>query len=151
MACFCKLMAQNWHKVMPSCGPQNWCYWIVLNIRADKHLYGHLNPCSGLLCRKCWLGCGGSDLWRELVREVNHTTECVIDLFIFYFEWILQRSNSNYLEFNGCSSQTPSKSIPHILVNYPSTQRLYKCRQIVNKVVYSTNIRGWRQSLVLIQ
>ena len=37
------------------------CYWIVLNIRADRHL----NPHSGFLCSKCWLGCGGSlTLWR---------------------------------------------------------------------------------------
>ena len=47
-------MAQNWHKIMPSCGQQKWCYRIALNIRPDRHLYGHLNPRSGSLRRKCW-------------------------------------------------------------------------------------------------
>ena len=35
-------------------GSNNRCYQIVLNIRADRHLYGHLNPRSGSLRRKCW-------------------------------------------------------------------------------------------------
>jgi len=50
---------------------------------ADRHLYGHLNPLSGFLCRKCWLGCGRLSDCEELVGEVNHTTECVTDLFSF--------------------------------------------------------------------
>ena len=33
---------------------------------AHRHLYGHLNPHSGLVCRKYWLGCGRSD-YDELV------------------------------------------------------------------------------------
>jgi len=80
------------------------CYWIVLNIRADRHLYGHLNPRSGFLCRKCWLGCGGSDC-EELVGEVNHTTECVTDLFRFCFEWTILWSNSNLWVSNGYSEK----------------------------------------------
>ncbi len=30
------------------------------------------------------VGCGGQSYWEELVGEVNHTTECVTDLFIFW-------------------------------------------------------------------
>jgi len=31
--------------------PNALCTW---HIRADRHLYGHLNPRSGSLRRKCW-------------------------------------------------------------------------------------------------
>ena len=43
------------------------CYWMVLNIMADRHLYGHLNPGSWfLLCRICWLVfLEGVWLWRN--------------------------------------------------------------------------------------
>jgi len=48
------------------------CYQIVLNIRADRHLYGHLNHHSGFLCRKCWLGCGGSDFEKLVGGGQSH-------------------------------------------------------------------------------
>ena len=35
------------------------CYWISLNFRADRHLYGHLNLRSWFLYRICWFLCGG--------------------------------------------------------------------------------------------
>ena len=34
------------------------CYWMVLNIMADRHLYGHLNPWLLFLCIICCLVCG---------------------------------------------------------------------------------------------
>ena len=45
-------------------------------------------------------------LWRvsdceELVGEVNHTTECMTDLFSFVdFEWIILFFSSNHFDFN---------------------------------------------------
>ena len=42
----------------------------------------------------------------ELVGEVNHTTECVTDLFSFVdVEWIILRSNSNLWVSNGYSEK----------------------------------------------
>jgi len=37
----------------------------ALNIRADRHLYGHLNPRSWFLCIICWFLCGGRCLTVE--------------------------------------------------------------------------------------
>ena len=47
----------------------------------------------------------------ELVGEVNHTTECVTDLFSFVdVEWTIMWSNSNYLDGNGYSENpTPQR------------------------------------------
>ena len=60
MACFCKLMAQNWHKN-----------------------FALVRACSGFTWRV-------SDC-EELVGEVNHTTECVTDLYKNYFSDFINR------------------------------------------------------------
>ena len=45
--------------------------------------------------------CGSND-FEEFAGEVNHTTECVTDLFSFVdVEWRFLRFNLNYLDGNG--------------------------------------------------
>ena len=44
--------------------------------------------------------------FEELVGEVNHTTECVTDLFSFVdVEWRFLWCSSNYLDGNGYSEK----------------------------------------------
>ena len=51
------------------------CYWLVLNIMADRYLYGHLNPRPWFLSIICWLDCG--DRCRMLrIIGVTHRRWC---------------------------------------------------------------------------
>ena len=56
-------------------------YWLVLG---EPKLYQNLGYFT-----RMWEVCGDVSDCEELVGEVNHTTECVTDLFSFCSEWII--------------------------------------------------------------